>query len=211
MTTMSSRTILGVDIGTSSVKASVISVRPDGTYEICSSAKHGYEPSRVRPADIPPSYSQQKVEVIFEAIDTVLSQLASLKPIELIALCGQMHCCVLWNQELMWRDQSNYQLNYEAFSDNYDWTDGRCDDEFLKTLPVPVSYHDRINSGYGTATLFWLARKHPQYLARFNRSTTIMDLFASVLCHLDQVFISDHNANNWGYFDPLQCKWELET
>ena len=121
-----------------------------------------------------------------------------------------MHGVVMWNQEALFNKSSN-ELNYSVISDQYDWTDGRCNLEFLYKLPTPSSYLDKLSSGYGCATLFWLAKKNdPKFLSRFNRSGTIMDLFSVVLCRLMNTCISLHNAHSWGYFDPETESWNVD-
>lgn len=48
-------------------------------------------------------------------------------------------------------------IDKENVSHLYTWQDGRCDEDFLKTLPKTTS-HLPVHTGYGCATLFWFAK-----------------------------------------------------
>lgn len=50
--------------------------------------------------------------------------------------------------------------------------DSRCTKDFLATLPKPDS-HLNVHSGYGCATIFWMARNKPEKLEKFDRAATI--------------------------------------
>lgn len=200
------RAVLGIDLGSTSVKVSIVYI-DNGNFEVKCRGKSTYDqPSRIW---FNRKFSQQNVKVIFDSFDTALSQCnqQSLTSLQLITICGQMHGCVLWNHQSLFE---GHRINFEAISDLYDWTDQRCDKEFLQTLPTPQSYADQIATGYGCATLFWLQKHQPNYLKRFNKAGTIMDLFATILCKNNQVMISGHNAHSWGYFDPETNRWNLE-
>lgn len=76
-----------------------------------------------------------------------------------------MHGVMLWNSENepAWerieRDGTliRYDVAQEKVSALYTWQDSRCDSEFIKSLPLPES-HLSTYSGYGIATLFWMAK-----------------------------------------------------
>ncbi|OTF70485.1 sedoheptulokinase-like protein, partial [Euroglyphus maynei] len=168
------KNILSVDIGTSSVKISIVSICNGDSYEIKSQSKCYYDIERIRAKNLPTNYSQQNVQQIFQTIDNALKSFNG-QNIDSITVCGQMHSCVLWNHHLFADPFDPENLRFNMISDNYDWTDGRCDAEFLKTLPTPDSFADKVSSGFGCATLFWLKRFQPDYLQQFDRCGTIMD------------------------------------
>lgn len=81
-----------------------------------------------------------------------------------IGVCGQMHGIALWKTEKKLDQSDNtfkLEFNKENISHLYTWQDGRCDINFLNTLPKSKS-HLPVHTGYGCATLFWFA-KHKYY------------------------------------------------
>ena len=213
------KTILGLDIGTSSVKCCVLEINlfDPNSYIIKSQSKCSYHSERIKSIDsarIPSSYSQQNVCEIISTIAKVLSdaKVSDFK-LDLISVCGQQHGCVLWNHETIFfdKDDNSYDLNYNSISDHVDWTDGRCCASFLNELPIPNCYSDKVSTGYGCATLFWYTRMQPEIIQKYNRAGTIMDFFTSILCRNDQVQMSEHNSHNWGYYDPEKETWTMEV
>lgn len=208
---------LSLDIGTSSVKVSLMDIDPnDFHYKLIQQSKYYYDNERIKQPDLPANYSQQNIGIIFETIDKSLKSIDVFQDtIDFITICGQMHGCVLWNHSLIdklmiYSDQQFPNLDFNLLSDNYDWTDGRCDLNFLNTLPRPDCFADQISSGFACATIFWLNKYQPNYLKCFDRSGTVMDLLACILCGLDKVKISIHNAHSWGYFDPNTISWNID-
>ena len=61
------QTVLGIDIGTSSVKCSMVQIESQESFQILSSGKCSYDLVRINRSKNP-SYSQQSVEEIFESI-----------------------------------------------------------------------------------------------------------------------------------------------
>nr|XP_046916610.1 sedoheptulokinase-like [Dermatophagoides farinae] len=206
------KNILSIDIGTSSVKISIVAIHNDrsNSFEIKSQSKCYYDTKRIRANNLPSNHSQQNVQVIFETIDDALKCMEFNVRIDSITVCGQMHSCVLWNHRLFVDPFDPNNLRFDMISDNYDWTDGRCDENFLKTLPTPISFADKVSSGFGCASLFWLKRFQPHYIDQFDRCGTIMDWFVCLLCRLDIVPISIQNAHAWAYFDPIKPGWNLD-
>lgn len=73
---------------------------------------------------------------------------------------------MLWNNspgQLAWerieRDGAlvRYDVIQEQVSALYTWQDNRCDADFIASLP-PAQSHLPVHTGYGTATLFWMAK-----------------------------------------------------
>lgn len=40
---------------------------------------------------------------------------------------------------------------------------------------------------------------------------TIQDLTVSVLCNQQKPIMSTHNAASWGYFDTINCSWNVNV
>lgn len=78
-----------------------------------------------------------------------------------------MHGLMLWNQteekkawESVKREDGSlirYDVSHDTVSALYTWQDSRCESSFLSSLP-PSNSHLPTYSGYGCATLFWMAK-----------------------------------------------------
>ena len=88
-------------------------------------------------------------------------QTATFPQVESIGICGQMHGITLWqhSEETAHKDNGAFKLDIDKgrVSNLYTWQDGRCDTEFLASLPKSRS-HLPAHTGYGCATLFWFAK-----------------------------------------------------
>ena len=192
--------MLGIDIGTSTVKACIVERNDQRIVCELTSASNASVQSEVSTGD------EQSVEKILTSINTCVDQMADelLARVSCVAVCGQMHGCVLWKSDRL------HQLPGHAETSNLiTWQDGRCTEDFLRTLPK-TAQHTKISTGYGCATLAWLQRHRPSYLGQFDRAGTIMDLFVCTLCDASESVMSTHNANSWGYFDLQSNHWELK-
>jgi len=101
-----------------------------------------------------------------------------------IGISGQMHGVVLWREEVNGRSLTIDDIVQQGISEGsgggasagvgggsspsgsssppltsslYTWQDSRCTPEFLAELPQPRA-GSVLHSGYGCATLFWLAK-----------------------------------------------------
>lgn len=72
-----------------------------------------------------------------------------------------MHGVTLWKDRIDSSSKEDVAFKLEIEKENvsnlYTWQDGRCDTNFLQTLPQSES-HLPVHTGYGCATLFWFAR-----------------------------------------------------
>lgn len=72
-----------------------------------------------------------------------------------------MHGVTLWKlpNECSYKDNGLFKLDIDKdkVSNLYTWQDGRCDMQFLNSLPKSKS-HLPVHTGYGCATLFWFAK-----------------------------------------------------
>lgn len=208
--------ILGVDLGTTSVKVVIVNV---DTNEIV--GKHSKDTQSNVPSDQGTDGNKQNVPKIISALNTCVAKLNKdmLRQVKKIGICGQMHGVMLWRNEAdakPWerveRDGSliRYDVVQEKVSALYTWQDNRCDAEFIASLPKARS-HLPAYSGYGITTLFWMAKHKPDKLAKYNCAGTIQDFAVAILGNLDKPVMSTQSAASWGYFDCKDHEWNLES
>lgn len=204
--------ILGIDIGTTSVKVCVVNIE---NHEVI--AKHNKDTQSNIPSDQGTDGNKQDVPKIISALNTCVAKLPKdlLRKIVKIGICGQMHGVMLWyNNEGVksWEriERNGSLIRYDVVENEvsalYTWQDSRCDIEFMKMLPVPQS-HLATYSGYGISTLFWMAKHKPESLAKFNCAGTIQDFAVAMLCDLKKPIMSPQNAASWGYFNCQDNEW----
>lgn len=101
-------------------------------------------------------------------------------------------------------------IRYEAcrnkMSALYTWQDTRCKKDLLDSIPKPDS-HLRCYSGYGCATLLWMARNKPEKFVHYNKACTIQDFIVAMLCNLETPVMTTQNAASWGYFNTETHEW----
>ncbi|XP_072044100.1 sedoheptulokinase-like [Amphiura filiformis] len=199
--------VLGLDLGTTSVKAVIL--HPE-TYEVLHACSQDTNADVT--SDIGPLGSEQDVVKIMKAAEKCVQNLdhENLKKVSLIGVSGQMHGCMLWKEKpWMKNGRGEIELIEAKYSRLYTWQDSRCTQEFLTSLPVPES-HLRIATGHGCASMFWLQKHCPEYVESFDRAGTVMDFVVSALCDLDHPVMSVQTAASWGYFDTRKNEWNLE-
>ncbi|XP_022918066.1 sedoheptulokinase-like isoform X2 [Onthophagus taurus] len=209
---MSGKLILGIDIGTTSVKVVVYNSE---TKEVI--AKQDKDTQSNVPSDQGLDGNKQDVTKIISALNICVAKLPKdlLRQITKIGVCGQMHGIMLWDTgsdynawERVEKDGNLLRFNVleDKVSALYTWQDNRCDLEFLTNLP-PAKSHLPVHTGYGVATLFWMVKNRPKKLEKFNCSGTIQDFAVAMLCNLKKPVMSVQNAASWGYFDCVEMKW----
>lgn len=137
-----SKTVLGIDIGTSSVKVSVVRVGDGGQdgncsnsghpkildfnreYQVLSSHKLSYQFSRN--TRLPISHSQQSVPVIVDALQNCIEEIDVdlRKQVVAVGVCGQMHGVTLWSAGEAWQfdtARGRYNLNFSKVHDQITW------------------------------------------------------------------------------------------
>ncbi|XP_022130093.2 sedoheptulokinase-like [Pieris rapae] len=203
--------VLGMDIGTTSVKVCVFD---SDAKEIV--AKQSKDTAANIPSDQGIEGNKQDVPKIVSAVHYCVSRLPRdiLRHVTKIGVCGQMHGVVLWKNGAWEKIEKDGVINrFEAIRENmsalYTWQDVRCKPEFLETLPKPDS-HLKCYSGYGCATLLWMLKHKPDKLKHFNCSATVQDFVVAMLCDLDIPITSDQNAASWGYFNTEKNEWNIE-
>ncbi|XP_014232893.1 sedoheptulokinase-like [Trichogramma pretiosum] len=219
-----SRLVLGIDVGTTSVK--VVLVQPDGQTILANQSK---DTQANVPSDLGVEGNKQDVPKILSAIHSCVSRLPKdlLKQVESIGICGQMHGVTLWKSDAVaattssggggatnngHQNQFKLDIDKDGVSHLYTWQDGRCDIGFLDSLPRSSS-HLALHTGYGCATLFWFAKNKPEKLKKYDRCGTVQDLVVSLLCGSAEgpVRMSNQNAASWGYFCTEACDWDREA
>ncbi len=211
--------LLGVDIGTSTVKA--VLLHQSSLKLVDKECSVALGPHLTVPEE---NAYERGIHDIFTCLDECLASLDSalLQSVVSIGVCGQMHGCVLWRSggkasQVGKKDGILRVDDPSSFSSIITWQDGRCSPEFLSSLPK-TSQPTPLSTGYGCATLAWLKQFKPEIIKQFDRAGTIMDLIVWALCgghHTDKeeekgVVMSAQNANSWGYFDITKTEWELE-
>lgn len=203
--------VLGIDLGTTSVKVVLVSRE---TKQIV--AKQSKDTQANVPSDLGTEGNKQDVPKILAALHSCISRLPKdlLRQVICIGICGQMHGIALWKLPVDCTHEEDsvfkLEINREHVSHLYTWQDGRCDPKFLSSLPKSKS-HLPTHTGYGCATLFWFARNKPEKLNKYNRCGTIQDLVVSLLCKKREVAMSTQNAASWGYFLTEEGQWEMDT
>ncbi|CAL1543212.1 unnamed protein product [Lymnaea stagnalis] len=195
---------LGIDIGTSSVKAVLINFDGDTilskSLPTMSEVKSGIGCS---------GYEQNPQKCLKTVHDLVLPLIEKEKHrINGIGVTGQMHGVVFWHKS---KDKiESLECIDESLSSNlYTWQDQRCSSEFLEALPKWGSSLQCLSTGYGCATMFWLARNHPTFFrdGEYCSCGTIMDFLVAILCDIDHPVTSDQLAASLGYFDETTLGW----
>lgn len=198
---------LGIDIGTTSIKVSLLKQNTQDVIESfrceTGAAICGEESN----------FAEQDVTKILSVLKHALGQLSShfLVKVKKIGICGQMHGCLMWKGQscLAWNTFDDYFTSRNNVSRLITWEDRRCTDEFLSLLP-PTQQNLSVSTGFGCASLFWLQRNHPSDLEYYDCAGTVMDFIVCLLCQMDKPCMSSQNAVSWGYFDVNNMNWELE-
>ena len=200
--------ILGIDIGTTTLKAVLVEHKEHEVIE---------QFSELTADSVPPNESGRDEQDVIKILTTVNELIEKFsiekrKRIIGISVTGQMHGVTLWNSthdDLSKLLTSPQSCSPNCISPLVTWRDGRCSDTFLESLPKASK---PVSTGYGCCTLFWLQRFDQFYLERFNQAGTIMDIVVCLLCgglH-NTITMSTQNANSWGYFDTINNNWEIE-
>lgn len=215
--------VLGIDIGTTSVK--VCLVVAGKTVSAAGGVLDGEgdsgtvlaRQSKDTAADIrtnTPNGHEQNVPKILSTLHNCISRLPRdlLRQVRHIGLSGQMHGVVLWHQspgQRLFLEELMQPDCPVAMSPLYTWQDSRCSPAFLADLPQPIA-GSVVHSGYGCATLFWLAKNRPEELERYTHAATVQDLVTAMLCGLDRPSMSVQTAASWGYVDAASAAWEVD-
>ncbi|XP_043850464.1 sedoheptulokinase [Dromiciops gliroides] len=204
--------VLGLDLGTSSVKAVLLEAGPHRGLLVPTASA-----SQATRADVSPSGKagpqarEQDVHRILQALSECLGALPArqLQRVRLIGVSGQMHGVMFWKsqQACTWTEKGPHGI-FEPLQVSHliTWQDGRCTGSFLASLPRPKS-HLSVATGFGSATIYWLLHNSPEFLQPYGAAGTIQDYVVAMLCGLQRPIMSDHNAASWGYFNTESRSW----
>ncbi|XP_066455584.1 sedoheptulokinase [Eleutherodactylus coqui] len=201
--------VLGIDVGTSSVKA--VLVEP-----VSREVQHSH--SRDTRAGLQGESGaqgkEQDVHQIIRALNDCLTALPRdrLRKVSRIGVSGQMHGVLFWrtNKGCQWINSENLRVfEPREVSRLVTWEDGRCTTDFLSSLPPPQS-HLNVASGFGCATIFWYLKNRPDFLQQYDAAGTIQDYVVSMLCGLQKPLMSVQNAASWGYFHTRTKTWNMD-
>ncbi|XP_075053045.1 sedoheptulokinase [Mixophyes fleayi] len=201
--------VLGIDVGTSSVKAVLLEPTSGDVVESeTRDTKAGLE------SESGTQVKEQDVGRIISVLNDCLTALPreKLQKVSRIGVSGQMHGIVFWrtNQGCHWVNSGNLRVfEPREVSQLITWEDGRCSTDFLSSLPSPRS-HLNIASGFGCATIFWYLKNRPDFFRQYNTAGTIQDYVVSMLCGLQRPLMSVQNAASWGYFNTRSKTWNID-
>ncbi|XP_069082446.1 sedoheptulokinase isoform X2 [Pleurodeles waltl] len=198
--------VLGIDLGTSSVKAVLLATDSGDVIKSCCKETHAQTTSNLCPEG-----SEQDVGKIVAALTECLTALSGelLQRVTSIGISGQMHGVVFWkiNQGCKWTETgTGVVFQPDVVSSLVTWQDGRCSKEFLNSLPQPQS-HLSVATGFGCATIYWYLKNRPNFLKQYNAASTIQDFVVAMLCGLQTPLMSVQNAASWGYFNTVTKSW----
>ncbi|XP_025910924.1 sedoheptulokinase isoform X3 [Apteryx rowi] len=153
--------VLGIDLGTTSVKAVLVAggERGQAVAESCSretQAQTGSPGAGLQGME-------QNVQKIIRALNECLAALPQqqLQRVSHIGISGQMHGIVFWKKEqgCKWTESGTGRtFEPKEVSNLITWQDGRCNRSFLSSLPQPQS-HISLATGFGCATVYWYLKK----------------------------------------------------
>ncbi|XP_013405429.1 sedoheptulokinase [Lingula anatina] len=201
------RYVLGLDLGTTTVKAAIVDC---ATNEVVAASSADTQAS-VSSRDNGPLANEQDPKKIITALQYMVSRLPrdKLSHVLKIGISGQMHGVMFWKRGKAWSKNPFGRFEVESTSNLTTWQDCRCTPEFLETLPRHDS-HLRLSTGYGCATIFWYKKNHPELLDKYDCAGTIQDFFVATLCELSKPVMSTQNAASWGYFSTIANSWNTD-
>ncbi|KAG7515183.1 sedoheptulokinase [Solea senegalensis] len=197
--------ILGVDVGTTSVKA--ILLDSDSRVVV---ATHALSTDSDTIDNSGTKAKEQDTGLIIDALNRCVASLPrdKLQRVLSIGVCGQMHGVLLWKAQSCDWSSGDFFTTRDT-SQLITWQDGRCSSDFLTSLPKPDS-HLSVATGFGCATIFWYMKHRPEFLEDFTVAGTIQDYVVSVLCGLDRCVMTPQNAASWGFFNTTTNQWNID-
>ncbi|XP_060718611.1 sedoheptulokinase [Tachysurus vachellii] len=210
MTCSSAKYVLGIDLGTTSVKVVLFDTRLKTVTDSCSLQTNCDVMDETRG-----HVKEQDPVRIITTLDQCMRSLPKEKLHDVICIgaSGQMHGVLFWKSNTGCEWFSSHSCGRRFRPQNVSrlitWQDGRCTTSFLSSLPKPES-HLNVSTGFGCASILWYTRHSPEFLAKFTASGTIQDYVVSMLCGLEVCLMSVQNAASWGYFNTTTKQWNTE-
>ncbi|XP_032057053.1 sedoheptulokinase isoform X1 [Aythya fuligula] len=205
--------VLGIDLGTTSVKAALLVGTGRGHVVAASCSRETQ--AHASSLEAGPQGMEQNVRRIITALDECLAALPQqqLQRVSHIGISGQMHGIVFWktDQGCRWTEcGTSPAFEPEEVSHLVTWQDGRCSPAFLASLPPPQS-HISLATGFGCATVYWYLKNSPDFLKCYDAAGTIHDYVVAMLCDLKKPLMSIQNAASWGYFNAKTKSWNTDV
>ncbi|KAJ6657217.1 hypothetical protein lerEdw1_002584 [Lerista edwardsae] len=204
--------ILGIDLGTSSVKAALVEETAQGpaVFGSCTKETRAQIASQASGLQV----NEQDVGKIIAALNECLGNLPQqhLQRVCRIGVSGQMHGIMFWKagHGCRWTEcGTGKKFEPDEVSHLITWQDGRCSSSFLSSLPQPQS-HLSVATGFGCATIFWYLKNSPDFLKSYDSAGTIQDYVVAMLCGQERSRMSVHNAASWGYFNTTSKSWNVD-
>lgn len=191
--------VLGIDLGTTSVKVTLLRKECGSVISSVSKATKADVVSDVDKG------SEQDPTMILDTLKECMAQLSKdhLQQVTCVGVTGQMHGVVLWNST------KSDEWKHLPTSHLYTWQDQRCTTDFLRSLPTPDS-HLPLSTGHGCATLCWLHRYKPEMTSAYECSGTIMDLLVALLCGLSVPVTTIQLSASFGFYNTKTRSWNKE-
>uniref|UniRef100_A0A8B9TQ98 Sedoheptulokinase n=1 Tax=Anas platyrhynchos TaxID=8839 RepID=A0A8B9TQ98_ANAPL len=205
--------VLGIDLGTTSVKAALLVGTGRGHVVAASCSRETQ--AHTSSLEAGPQGMEQNVQRIITALNECLAALPQqqLQRVSHIGISGQMHGIVFWkrDQGCRWTEcGTSPTFEPEEVSHLVTWQDGRCSPAFLASLPPPQS-HISLATGFGCATVYWYLKNSPDFLKCYDAAGTIHDYVVAMLCDLKKPLMSIQNAASWGYFNAKTKSWNTDV
>ncbi|XP_044286315.1 sedoheptulokinase [Varanus komodoensis] len=204
--------VLGIDMGTTSVKAVLVEETAQGPVVVASCSKDTQ--AKVESPDAGPQGDEQDVHKIAAALNKCLADLPprDLERVCRIGVSGQMHGVMFWKtgRGCKWTAcESGLKFEPDEVSHLVTWQDGRCCGPFLSSLPQPQS-HLSVTTGHACATIYWYLKNSPDFLKPYDAAGTIQDYVVTMLCGREWPRMSVQNAASWGYFNTTSKCWNTD-
>ncbi|KAF7668887.1 hypothetical protein LDENG_00281240 [Lucifuga dentata] len=198
--------ILGIDVGTTSIKAVLL----ETTSRVVEASHALPTESNITDNSSLKAKEQDTVRIV-DTLNRCVGLLPrdKLQRVCSIGLSGQMHGVVFWKAKsgCDWLNRNFFTA--KDTSQLITWQDGRCNSDFLSSLPKPDSHLD-VATGFGCATIFWYMKNRPDFLEDFTVAGTIHDYVVSMLCGLEKCMMTPQNAASWGFFNTSTNQWNID-
>ncbi|KAJ8267235.1 hypothetical protein GJAV_G00140180 [Gymnothorax javanicus] len=208
LSSSSEKYVLGMDLGTTSIKVVLVDAQSKKVTDSYTLPTKADSRSTIEHA------KEQDPDRIVDVLNQSMAALPrdKLQKVTKIGVSGQMHGVMFWKAQAgcSWgRRDAVHMFWPRETSPLITWQDGRCSSDFLSMLPKPDS-HLSVATGFGCATIFWLLRHRPEFLAEFTAAGTVHDYVVAMLCGLNKCRMSTQNATSWGYFNTTSHQWNLD-
>lgn len=201
---MATSLVLGIDLGTTSVKVTLI--EPVSKNVILS--KHSKTNANLVSNT---NCAEQNVAKILQVLKTTLCGIPQtvISRVNKVGICGQMHGCMFWKSNYKCMDCIEvFSCCSKCSSNLITWQDQRCTKDFLNSLPQPNLNCLPLSTGFGCATIFWLNQHNTGFLSQYDCAGTVQDFLVARLCDMNNPVMSSQNAVSWGYCDVTKSMWD---